>query len=192
MSCHGNPPPSVLSPITGAVTQGVWEKRGLSWYLYSRTLPAYSTGHHTNPLSGPPMALHSFCPPPATSEFSLPVSLNTSLSLRLFSKHSFNPLISFEKDLVPGNSVPGLLALGPSSVKVTTHREACAFFVQYPLGPWDASDSGLGPFYTSPMETALFIFLLPLGCLLESLKPLHLAPDLKASKLIHLCSRIWL
>lgn len=85
---------------------------------------------------------------------------DSDLGEALFSKHGFRPLAS-------SDSVSGLLALGPFSVKVTTHREACAFFVQYPLGPWDASDLGLGPLDTSPMGTALFTLLLPLGCLGE-------------------------
>jgi hypothetical protein len=32
----------------------------------------------------------------------------------------------------------------------------------------------------------------PLGCLMEKLKSLKLTPDLKASKLIYLCNKIWI
>ena len=32
----------------------------------------------------------------------------------------------------------------------------------------------------------------PLGCLLENLKSLKLTPDLKASKLIYLCNKVWI
>ena len=32
----------------------------------------------------------------------------------------------------------------------------------------------------------------PLGCLMEKLKSLKLTPDLKASKLIYLCNKVWI
>lgn len=85
--------------------------------------------------------------------------------------------------------LPGLLAL-LSNCEVMTHCSTCAFFTLSALSPLGHHGCGLLPL-CYPWELCHPPPCSPLGCLLENLQPLHLAPNL-ASKLTRLCSRICL